>query len=185
MCASTALEGAGSTACDTRAAFSEFGTDADGRFEVEYSVERLIVISGSIEPIDCAVVEGGCVVAAGVLYDDVESGGMPVTFDDSVPPPELPEVEVSINPAEDLHDGDIVDVVASGLGSGDYININLCALTDDHSRSTAASSSAPKGSHAAAGPTPTATPSSPSGSTACSNHSPVTGTSTAARRSAP
>jgi hypothetical protein len=101
----------------------------DGTFEVEHHVQQLITVTGSIGPLDCAAVEGGCVVAAGDGFDLRESGGVPVTFEAPAPVPDPPEVVVT--PDEGLRDGDEVDVEISGLAPRTYLtSVNVCALAE-------------------------------------------------------
>lgn len=133
MCLPEALTGDGVDACDIGLARTDVGTDGEGRFEVVFTVRRLLTVSPDVEPLDCAVVEGGCIVAAGVLDDYDQSGGMAVSFDPSAPAPTLPQVTVM--PDQQLEEGDRIRVDIEGFGPGEYLGgVNQCALTPDRSR---------------------------------------------------
>ena len=129
MCLPAAVEGEGVGACDITAAQIDIGSGDEGRFEVVYTVRRLITVGNVVAPVDCATVEDGCIIAVGALDDYEESGGMTVTFDPAVAAPPLPVVTVSQD--EGLLDGDEVQVEVSELVQGVYLDAQLCALDDE------------------------------------------------------
>lgn len=126
MCLPAAVEGEGVGACDITAAQIDIGSGDEGRFEVTYTVRRLISMGDGVESIDCATVEGGCIIAVGAIDDYEESGGMTVSFDPAVAPPAL--LAVSVSPDEGLVDGDEVQVEVTELEPGAYLQAQLCAL---------------------------------------------------------
>lgn len=89
-----------------------------------YEVRRLLTtpLSGTI---DCAVEAGRCMVAMGALADYDRSGVHPITFDPNVEPIDLPTV--TVNPADGLSDGTVVQVVAEGLTPNDYLHVQVCS----------------------------------------------------------
>lgn len=95
-------------------------SDAGGAFEIDVIVQRRIQVPGDA-PVDCAA-ESCAVVATG--GGDGDRAVAPVTFDASVPLPDPPDL--AVEPHDDLADGQIVDVEASGLRPSSHVALRQC-----------------------------------------------------------
>jgi hypothetical protein len=75
--------------------------------------------------VDCAAEANRCIVAMGALSDYDRSGGHGIEFAPGGPPVEVPTVTVT--PADNLADGDVVHVEADGLVAGSVTSLTVCS----------------------------------------------------------
>jgi hypothetical protein len=101
-------------------------TDATGAFTATVTVRRAIFTSHTVV-YDCVATPGACMLAVtDIGVPGVVLASAPITFDPSVPPPPVPSVTVV--PADDLVDGQEVDVTAGGLVAGETVAIVQCQV---------------------------------------------------------
>jgi hypothetical protein len=91
QCDAAAAPEIGIDACDLSTSRTS-STDADGNVQIEMPVRRIITVQGN--EIDCAL--SACIIGAATLdgTTPIESTGVPIAFDPSVPP--VPPLEISI-----------------------------------------------------------------------------------------
>lgn len=118
QCVATA---SGQDACDL--SYTRFErASTDGVYSVEFNVSRQIMIAGTL--IDCA--PDACIIGVGLLADDLytplETGGLAINFDASVPLPPPPTVKVAKNGK--LIDGQTAKVTGKGW-STDAVEVQV------------------------------------------------------------
>ncbi|MGY6502685.1 MAG: neocarzinostatin apoprotein domain-containing protein [Acidimicrobiales bacterium] len=131
MCSRAVELGGGAAQC-MLSPFTPVESDAEGRFSVEFTVRRILVIGG--HEVDCAApppdgLPATCAIAVGAISDYDQSGTAPVSFDASVDPPPRPSFAVA--PTEGLVDGDIITVTARDLGADMGWHTMVCARFDE------------------------------------------------------
>lgn len=124
MCAieASAPEHRGIDACDI-AGYASITADPDGSVNLNFTVRR-VINAGRIGRIDCAKRPERCLVAVGAMGDYDRSGGMPVSFDESLPP--LSQPTFGATPASGLADGQEVTLRGSGYPANAPYSVRQC-----------------------------------------------------------
>jgi hypothetical protein len=109
--------------CD-RQAGDFFGADNSGHLEEPYELFALLHLRGGTE-VDCRVAACGLVL---IPFDGGELGDpivVPLQYDPSAPL--LPDPTLTVTPAVDLVDGQVVDVDGTGWRPGHGVDLLTCA----------------------------------------------------------
>ena len=94
--------------------------DATGSFSGFVSVERILQPMTGAQPVDCAAAAGACAVSVFDMSSTVIDAL--VAFAD----PSIPRPAISVSPASDLEEGDVVTVTGSGFPAGAAVTVAQC-----------------------------------------------------------
>lgn len=96
------------------------GADATGSFSGFVSVKSSFRPMGGSETVDCTAAPGACAISTFDMVTTVVDA--PISFAD----PTVPRPEVSVAPAVDLEDGDVVAVTGTGFPADTSVTVAQC-----------------------------------------------------------
>lgn len=118
-------EAAGVDGCDTTRVQSTNAT-SDGLATVTFTVGQSITTPAT-GPIDCGSESGRCIVAMAASSDYDRSGAGGITFGPG-PGPEVAGPTLTVDPAFDLTDAQVVHVTSTGLPPSTAVELDVCAV---------------------------------------------------------